>query len=93
MRSHTRRGMGIGFLVGAGSGVLLGLASGDYAYATTGQLAVTGGLVFGVLGAAIGAMVGSVPTDSWVDVPARRVNVGLFPTRSGGAGMAVTVSF
>ncbi len=96
-RGHTLEGIGIGALAGAGVGALIGLASGDdppgWFSFSAGDKAVVGGVAFGILGSVIGAIGGSTPTDSWVNVPVRRVNVGLFPMRSGGAALGVTVSF
>jgi hypothetical protein len=96
-RGHTLRGMGIGLLVGAAGGAAVGLAAGDdppgLISFSAGDKAALGGVAFGVLGSLIGAIAGSVPSDSWVDVPVRRVNVALFPARFGGAGLGVTLRF
>ena len=96
-RGHTLQGMGIGLLAGAGFGALIGYASGDdeagFLSFSAGDKAVLGGMGGGILGTLIGAIGGSARTDSWVDVPVRRVNIGLLPTRSRGAGLGVTVTF
>lgn len=74
---------GIGFGVGAGIGAMVGLLSGDdecgsgsfgcvLAF-TAGQKAVSAGIGFGLLGAAIGAL--AIPAGKWVQVSPGSVRV------------------
>jgi len=62
-KSKVLQGLGFGFLIGAGSGALMGLADGGDPSAwigprTAGEAAVWGAVVFGPLGAIIGGTLG-----------------------------------
>jgi hypothetical protein len=99
-------GAGQGATIGGLSGVIVGLASGnDHCGSqefcipafefSAGQKAAVAGIVFGTLGAALGAIVGTVSRgERWERVRPRasQVSVELEPVRRG-AGLAVRYSF
>lgn len=63
-KSGFFKGLGLGLVIGGGSGALLGLASGDdksgWFSMTAGEKAAVGGLGFGILGALAGGIVGAI---------------------------------
>jgi hypothetical protein len=63
-KSGFFKGLGLGLVIGGGSGALLGLASGDdksgWFSMTAGEKAAVGGLGFGILGALAGGIVGTI---------------------------------
>jgi hypothetical protein len=86
---------GIGALIGAGAGVLLGLvasnppSSADHFQVDGGAVAVCG-----AVGAAGGALVGAVlRTDRWTTVPGDTVTLGIGPVSGRGVALAMRVSF
>ena len=95
--AHTLKGAGIGLLAGASAGAFLGLLSGDDRSGllsfTAGEKAVVFGLVFGVLGVPFGALIGSIRTDHWEEIPLGRLQVTITPAHSGGLRLGVAVSF
>ena len=63
-KSGFFKGLGLGLVIGGGSGALLGLASGDdkpgLFSMTAGEKTAVGGLGFGILGALAGGIVGAI---------------------------------
>jgi len=63
-KSGFFKGMGLGLVIGGGSGALLGLASGDdkagWFSMTAGEKSAAGGLGLGILGALAGGIVGAI---------------------------------
>ncbi len=90
------KSVGVGFLVGAGSGALMGLASGDdpqqewFAF-TAEEKAVMGGVGLGLTGAAVGLIVGLVRrNDVWSPALPANADLTILPVvREGGAGVHV----
>ena len=90
------KSVGVGFLVGAGSGALMGLASGDdpqqewFAF-TAEEKAVMMGVGLGLTGAAVGLIVGLVGrNDVWSPVLPANADLTILPVvREGGAGVHV----
>lgn len=89
MRTSVGRRALMGGVIGAAAGALLGAvtAGNSDGFISVGEGAAAFGAVFGVLGAGIGALVGTKPRPVWdpVDWP----SVALIPDREGGAGAAV----
>jgi hypothetical protein len=99
-RSHGR-GAGKGALIGLGAGVLAGVALGaaaDHTYTTAGSDVVGGGIVFGVLGTGLGAVIGGISgADRWESVDrgsvlSGNVKLSVVPMRHG-VGTAVALRF
>ncbi len=94
LKSRTLKGAGIGFLVGAAAG----LAFGAIACAIAGDCeddTVYVALIFGAIGAPLGAGTGAVigsfiKVDSWETVPLDRIRVSLRPR---GGGLEVSAKF
>jgi hypothetical protein len=89
------RGMGHGFLIGAGAGAALGLLSGtddpgDDLPLTAGEKAFGFGVVFGVSGAVLGAVIGvAAPGERWERVrTVGGVRLGVAP--GGRAGLVLS---
>ena len=89
------KSVGIGFLVGAGTGVLIGLASGDdqgsfLAY-TAEEKAAMAGVALGLTGAAVGLIVGLVRRqDVWSPALPANVDLTVLPfVRERGTGVHV----
>ena len=100
LRTQGRRGLGVGFLVGAGAGVLIGLTDGDdppgafFSFSAE-EKALMAGSMLGVAGAVVGGLVGLVSrTEKWSRVPlgAATGRVGVAP-RPGGVGLSVSLRF
>ena len=99
-RTQGRRGMGIGFLAGAGFGVLIGLADGDdppenFIQFSAAEKAMLGGAVLGAVGGVVGGVAGLASrTERWQRVPLAeaRGRVGVVP-RPGGVGLSVSMRF
>ncbi len=103
-RSNWAEGAGIGLLVGAATGAIIGLASGDdppcprsgwfcsrwTAGTKAGALAVVFGGVGGVIGLIIGA---STTTERWVEVPLDRLRVSFAPQRDGRFALGLSMRF
>lgn len=93
------KGMGIGFLVGAATGVILGFASGDSENGwwdwTAEQKAGIGGSVLGTVGALAGAVIGATRvTETWTRVSLGSAATGVGPSPNGrGVGLAISVHF
>lgn len=99
-RSHARRGLGMGALIGVTSGAFMGYTSGDdkggWVFALTAEeKAVVYGVGLGFTGLVIGTIVGALQvSDRWTSVPlgsaeaTPRLQVG-----RGGARLAMVVSF
>jgi hypothetical protein len=94
MRGSKSR-WGIGALIGAGAGALLGVvasnppSSADHFQVDGGAVAVCG-----VVGAAAGALVGAVlRTDRWTTVPGDTVTLSIGPVSGRGVALAMRVSF
>lgn len=87
------RGMGLGFLIGAGAGALVGAVADleGTDWARRDFVLLTAG--FGAaLGLVVGPIVGIV-TSGWQEVPLDRARVGFVPQRHGGLGLGVSVEF
>ncbi len=90
------KSVGVGFLVGSVSGVLVGLASGDddpqrwFAY-SAGEKAAIGGVALGLTGAAVGLIVGLVRRPgTWSPALPKDLDLTVLPlVRNGGAGVQV----
>ena len=83
-RTRTGEGAGKGFVIGAFTGVVLGIAacSSPGAYVSQGQCAVGGGLVFGAGGALLGGLIGALAgADRWEEVSLDRLRVSLVSRR------------
>lgn len=96
MRTTVGRDALTGGLVGAALGALLGAASaksteGSFVEYSAGEGALAYGAVFGVLGAGIGALVGTKHRPSWG--AANWPTVAMGPVASGGGGMSVVVRY
>ena len=100
LRTQGRRGMGIGFLAGAGFGVMIGLADGDEPPGSIIQLsaaekAMLAGSLLGVAGAVVGGVVGLASrTETWRPVRLADLSgrVGVAP-RGGGLALEVVLRF
>jgi len=72
-RRHAKRGAGIGTLIGVGSGVVAGYASGDdrgWCCFTAGEKAFGYGVGLGLSGLIIGSVIGAFTvSDRWTSVP------------------------
>jgi len=90
-RGHWLEGAGIGVLLG----VVVGAASGDdpsdqwFAY-SAGQKAGMYGVVFGLAGAGIGALIKS---DKWAEVPLEQLRPRLIAAENGRVGVGVVLRF
>jgi hypothetical protein len=91
------KGLGVGALIGAGSGVVIGLASGDdedgFVAFSAGEKAAIWGLTLGAVGGVVGREVGADKYNDvwWPTLPAH-LDLAVLPLmREGGA--AVQVSF
>jgi hypothetical protein len=90
-RGHWLEGAGIGFLFG----VVMGAASGDdppdqWFASSAGEKAGMGGLVFGLIGAGIGALIKS---DKWAEVPLDQLRPRLIAGQGGQVGVGVAMRF
>ena len=90
------KSLGVGLLVGAGSGVLLGLASGDdppemFLAFTAEEKALVGGAMLGLTGGVVGLIVGLVQRqDVWSPILPGDVDLTVLPlVRERGAGLHV----
>ncbi|MEJ7813164.1 MAG: hypothetical protein WKG32_22330 [Gemmatimonadaceae bacterium] len=102
-RRQGRKGMGMGLLIGAAGGAVLGYASGDdesgFIAFSAGEKAVLSGVVFGVLGTVIGGLAGlSSQTDRWVSLPldggpTTRARLSLDLSHVGSRRLGLSVSF
>ena len=98
-RSHAGRGVGIGGLIGAGLGVYLGLkagsdtCSGAFCFKDR-EKAAHLALGLGMVGAGIGALVGSqMKTYMWEEVSLSRLDVTPLVTPGGRYGIMTSVRF
>jgi hypothetical protein len=91
-RSHTLLGAGIGFLVGAGAGVVWGAsqASCDPAGACVPFGAAVGGGGGVLLGVVVGVL---VRTERWAEVPLDHLRLSLTPDRDRGLTLRASLSF
>ncbi len=91
---RTGRGIGLGFLVGAAIGGVVGITSqptGSYLDPGRGGRAALGAIVFSLPGMLIGGMVGhATKVDDWRPVDHPPVRVGIAP---GSRGVLLTASF
>ena len=98
-RTHARRDMGIGLLIGATGGAIAGRASGDdkggWFGLTAGEKAQIGAVVFGVAGAIAGALVaGNTSTEEWKLLPLPSGSrVGVTPRSDGRVALTYSVTF
>lgn len=96
-RRPILKGMGIGFLVGAATGVILGFASGDSENGwwdwTAEQKAGIGGAVLGSVGAVAGGVIGATRvTERWARISLGSAETGVGPLPTGrGVGLVITV--
>ena len=98
-KSNVGKGARIGFLVGATSGVILGLMVGETdsgweGWPSPGEAAGTLGLVFGVLGTAGGALFGLMirEKERWNEVPLP-VHLDIQSQRQGGMMLSASFTF
>ncbi len=94
-KSNWAEGAGIGLLVGAATGAIIVVASGDCGGGfgpcpTAGQGAVFLGGLGGVIGLIIGA---STTTERWVEVPLDRLRVSFAPQRDGRFALGLSMRF
>lgn len=101
IRRERRMGksVGIGLLVGAGAGALIGLASGgnegegEFITFTDGEVVALGAVVLGVIGGAIGVLAGLQRRDVWAPALLSETELALIPlVRDGGAGLYIGMS-
>jgi hypothetical protein len=90
-----RRGLGLGLLIGGGTGIVLGLADGDddpgIVSFTAGEKAMMGGLFLGGLGGIAGLITGGTyPGEQWQRASTTGARLSVVPQSSG--GLALTVS-
>ncbi len=94
---RSKRGTGavIGFLLGAGVGAVVGVAScqADGQGDCRRDAALIGVAAVGALGAGIGAIVGAGKTDRWEEVPLDQLRVSFAPQRDGRIALGVLVRF
>jgi hypothetical protein len=90
-RSNVAWGTGIGLLVGAAAGIIIG---------TRGEPEVdydprwTGGIAGGIWGTLLGLGIGLlIRTDRWEEVPLDKLRVSVAPQRDGRFGLGLSVSF
>lgn len=101
LRGHSAEGVAIGLVAGVAIGVPLGLAAFKgqednlLSFGSSGQWALAYGAGFGVLGALVGALVGSAhKSEEWQLVPAEQIRVRLgVRSQAGGALLAVGLDF
>jgi hypothetical protein len=92
-RGHPWRGAGIGFLVGAVTGAVLGPYTVPGEGDTAESKAVAGAVLLGAAGALSGVVIGAlIKTDTWEEVPLEGLRVSIAP-RGGGVGVGVRLSF
>ena len=102
--TNTGEGAGIGFLLGAVVGAVIGLASYEEcesqgAFSCLGPdgpeiYALAGAIIGGLGGLVAGALIGSATeTDRWQEVPLDRLRVSLGPQRDGRFGFGASVRF
>ena len=92
-KANTLKGLGIGFLAGAGTGALIGAAVDCAAEFDLGQSFCV--VLYGGIGAAVGLFVGglagaAIYTERWGTVPLDRIRVSLTPR---GGGLEVSAEF
>ncbi len=98
-RSNWAEGAGIGLLVGAATGAIIGLASdpncGGFAPCFTAESLAAGlAVVFGGVGGVIGLIIGaSTTTERWVEVPLDRLRVSFAPQRDGRFALGLSMRF
>ena len=100
--SRVRKRAGIGLLVGAATGAVIGLASGDdppcsgwFCWGFTAEeKAALGAIGLGGLGAVIGLIAGAASSgERWEEVPLDRLRVSVGPQRDGRLGFGLSVTF
>jgi hypothetical protein len=90
---HPWRGAGIGFLVGAVTGAVLGPYTVPGEGDTAERKAVAGAVLLGAAGALSGVVIGAlIKTDTWEEVPLEGLRVSIAP-RGGGVGLGVHLEF
>ena len=99
---RTLRGVGLGFLVGAATGAVLGLASYQEPDCSQsficldfgpGFAALAGAVVFSVPGMVIGGIVGAKKHEVWRRVGRLPVHVGIAPAAGPGLRLTASVAF
>jgi hypothetical protein len=103
-RRHALKGLTLGLLAGAGTGAIIGFADGDdtcpsepggfgcWFSMSAPEKAGVLGIVFGGLGAVVGAVTGYlVKSDNWVAADANKVNVS--PIIGGAGRVGVSLQF
>lgn len=101
-RRNARKGLTVGLLAGAGTGALIGFASGDdkcrnegfgcWFALTAPEKAGILGIVFGGVGAVAGAVTGYLTkSDKWIAADANKVNVS--PIIGGAGRVGVSLQF
>ncbi len=97
-KSNSAEGAGIGLLVGAATGAIIGLASGDdepgFITWTAEQKAGVGAVLLGGVGGVIGLIAGAtITTDRWNEVPVDRLRVSFAPQRDGRFALGLSMRF
>ena len=96
-RRYAGRGAAIGLaLGGVGGGGLVGVACANDSFTkdAAGGCAVAGAVVFGAVGALIGALIGTGITGThWEEVPLDRLRLQVAPQRDGRFGFGASVRF
>ena len=104
-KSNTRKGALIGSLVGGAFGAAAAAATYKECVSeswmdcfmqpeSAGQAAAWGGLITGLLGAGVGALIGaSEKTDRWEEVPVDRLRVSFAPQPDGRFAFGLSVAF
>jgi hypothetical protein len=94
-KSNALKGMGLGFVGGAGAGLVVGLAvdRGDDD-ASRLQLIGLGAGFFGACGAVVGLLTGAMITsERWEEVPLERVRASFAPQHDGRRRIGLSVAF
>jgi hypothetical protein len=90
---HPWRGAGVGFLVGAVTGAVLGPYTVPGEGDTAEGKAVAGAVLLGAAGALTGVVIGAlIKTDKWEEVPLDGLRVSI-ATRGGGVGVGIRLGF
>jgi hypothetical protein len=82
IRRETRilKGLGVGTLVGAGTGAILGLAGGDDGWWTAEEVALMGAIALGMTGAVVGVVAGAViKRDVWASTAQPKLGMTILP--------------
>jgi hypothetical protein len=94
-KGHANAGGGIGFLIGAGIGALIGSISttgGDHLEGAASVMAGSG--IGAVVGTFVGAAIGAKhKTEKWVDVEVESISISAGASRDGGGALSLGMHF